>query len=87
MVNLVSECCVKLFQKNVSCMGISIPQHHDTKISRSSASFIINRTQLTFINHLFLRLQISYLCMKNKILGITSSLQNITSFNIMVKEL
>ena len=63
------------------------PQGHDTKISRHSASFMVNRTQLKFIDHLFLRLQISSLCMENKVFGITSSLQTIRSFNIMVKEI
>ena len=69
--------------KDVSCMGRTTP-HHDTKILRPSASFMGHMTRLKFP---FLRLQISTLCMENKVFGITSSLQNIRSFNIMVEEI
>ena len=68
-------------------MDRDIPQGHDTIISIPCASFMVNRTQLKFINHLFLRLQISTLCKKNKISAITSSLQNIRLFNIIMKEI
>ena len=43
-------------------MGRGIHQGHDHKISRATASFMIDRTQLKFKNHLFWRLQISTLC-------------------------
>ena len=62
MVNLVSRCCRILFANNVSYMGGGIPKGHDNKISRPSASFMNDRTQLKFKNHWFLRLQTSTLC-------------------------
>ena len=34
MINLVSGCCDKRFEKNVSCMDRGIAQGHDNKISR-----------------------------------------------------
>ena len=34
-------------------MGRSIPQGHENKTSRPSASSVINRTRLTFKNHSF----------------------------------
>ena len=37
----------------VSCTGRGIPQTHDKKISRPTASFMINRTKLKFKNHYF----------------------------------
>ena len=37
--------------RNVSYMGRAIPQSHDSKISRPSTSFMIDRTQLKFQNH------------------------------------
>ena len=49
---------------------------------KTFCKFMSNRTQLNFINHLFSRLQTNTLCLE-----ITSSLQNIRSFNIMVKEI
>ena len=63
MVYLVLGCCKKLpppkkktkqikskqtKKKNVSCMGREIPQGHDNKISRPSASFMIDRMQVKF---------------------------------------
>ena len=68
-------------------MGRGIPQGHDTKIPRHSASFMGHRTEWKFIVHLFLRLKISTLCMENKVLKIAFSLQVIRSFNIMMKEM
>ena len=50
-------------------MGKGIPQGHDTKISRPSESFMINKAQLKFINHPFLRFQIIILCMENEAFG------------------
>ena len=38
-------------------MDRGVPQGHANKISRPSASFRINRTQLNFKNHELLRLQ------------------------------
>ena len=43
----------------MSCIGRGIPQGHDNKTLRPSASFIINRTQLQFKNHGFSRLQVN----------------------------
>lgn len=54
---------------------------------RKEDFFMVKRTQLKFINHLFLRLQIYTLCMENKVYGITFNLQNIRSVNIIVTEI
>ena len=83
MVNFVLECCVKFSSKNMSSIGRGIAQCHDTKISRTSAKFMVLIGQLKLRNHLPLRLQINALCIENEVFGITSSLQNIRSFNIM----
>ena len=56
MINIVSGCCNKLSPKYLSCMGGRVPQGHDNKISRPSASFIINRTHLKLKHFKFLRL-------------------------------
>ena len=66
-------------------MGRSISQDHGTKISRPSASFMVNWTQFKFTNHQCLRFQIKTLCLENEVFGIMSSLQNIRSFNFMIK--
>ena len=54
---------------------------------RKEDFFMVKRTQLKFINHLFLRLQIYILCTENKVYGITFNLQNIRSVNIIVTEI
>ena len=59
MVYLVLGCCKKSppaakktnkkqtnKKRNVSCLGREIPQGHDNKISRPSASFMIDRMQV-----------------------------------------
>ena len=48
MINIVSGHCENVSPEYVSCMGKGIPERHDNKISRPSARFMINRTQLKF---------------------------------------
>ena len=48
MVNLVQDVVTNFFKKSVRCMSISIPLGHESKISRHSASFMINKTQSKF---------------------------------------
>ena len=63
MVNLVSGCCEIFFpNKNVICIDRGISQVHDNKISISSASCIIRRTQLKFKRHSLLRLLTITVC-------------------------
>ena len=44
MGNFFSECSVKRFPKKYELCGRDIPQGHDTKILRLSASFMTIRT-------------------------------------------
>ena len=64
MNNIASKSCDKLSQKYVSYMGRKVPQDHDNKILRPSASFMINMTELNFKTHYFEGLQIGNLYQK-----------------------
>lgn len=80
MVVFVSECGVKLFPKKLSVKWVEAPFR--IMILRPTASFMVNRTQLKFINHLILRPQVLY---ARKIDYFES--RNSRSCNIMVKEI
>ena len=62
MANIFQDHLTNVSLKYMSYMGRGIPHGYDNKISRPFASFILDRTQLKFKNHRFLRLQISVLC-------------------------
>ena len=64
MINLFEDVVTKFFPKNVSYEW-RCPQDHENKLSRPSAIFMTNRTQLKSKNNKLLRLQISTVCQEN----------------------
>ena len=62
MANIFQDHLTNVSLKYMSYMGRGIPHGYDNKISSPFASFILDRAQLKFKNHRFLRLQISVLC-------------------------
>ena len=65
MINLHQDAMRNLSPKNMNCIGRGVPQGHKRKVSRRSVSFLINKLQLKFKNHWFLRLRISMLMSGN----------------------